>query len=51
LAQYCKGTDRIAEALEYCTRLMDYAGKEQDEAKALMRDIHSMQQCGPLIVQ
>ena len=23
---------------------MDYSGKEQDEAKALMRDIHSSQQ-------
>ena len=44
LAQFCKSSGRITDALQYCNRLMDYSGKEQDEAKALMRDIHSSQQ-------
>jgi len=31
----------LDQAEKYCSRLLDYAGKEKEEAKALLREIHS----------
>lgn len=44
LAHYWKELGQMAEAEHYCLRLLDFAGKEKEEAKALLREIHSTQQ-------
>lgn len=52
LAFYCKNKGKLDEAEMYCSRLLDFAGrvtehlftiivKEKEEAKALLREIHS----------
>jgi len=43
LAHYWKDKGKMAEAEEYCLRLLDFAGKEKEEAKALLREICSTQ--------
>ena len=42
LANYCKSHNSLEEAEIYCTRLLDFAGKEKEEAKAILREIHSV---------
>lgn len=46
LAQYLKarGGPNLAEAENFCTRLLDYPGPAKEDAKALLREIHSMRQ-------
>jgi anaphase-promoting complex subunit 8 len=41
LAQHCHQKKLWDDAERYCYRLMDYAGKEKEEAKALLRAIHA----------
>jgi len=41
LANYCKETGALAQAQQYCQRLLDLGGAEKEEAKALLRDIRS----------
>ena len=41
LANHCKDTGSLAEAQQYCSRLLDFGGQEKEEAKALLRDIKS----------
>lgn len=43
LAGHCKGAGRYADAAAYCSRLLDYPGREKEEAKALLRELHSLQ--------
>jgi anaphase-promoting complex subunit 8 len=43
LARYCLAQGHLLDAEKYATRLLDYAGKEKEEAKALLREIHSTQ--------
>eukprot|EP01126_Amoeba_proteus_P035623 TRINITY_DN3599_c0_g1_i37.p1 TRINITY_DN3599_c0_g1~~TRINITY_DN3599_c0_g1_i37.p1 ORF type:complete len:388 (+),score=57.35 TRINITY_DN3599_c0_g1_i37:513-1676(+) len=40
LAHHCKDLGQLTEAMEYCTRLLDFPSK-QEEAKALLREINS----------
>ena len=47
LANYCKDKGLLAEATEYCTRLQDFPGK-QEEAKALQRSINSLAHTQPM---
>eukprot|EP01125_Pyxidicula_operculata_P014862 TRINITY_DN5005_c0_g1_i1.p1 TRINITY_DN5005_c0_g1~~TRINITY_DN5005_c0_g1_i1.p1 ORF type:complete len:389 (-),score=46.41 TRINITY_DN5005_c0_g1_i1:143-1309(-) len=47
LAQHCREIGLLDEAEGYCNRLLDYSGKEKEEAKALLREIHSAQQFTP----
>jgi len=44
LANYCKSKNNLKEVQGYCSRLLDYNGKEKEEAKALLREIQSAQQ-------
>ncbi|MCO5606730.1 hypothetical protein L7F22_060920 [Adiantum nelumboides] len=44
LAQHCRNQNRLIEAEQYCTRLLDYGGRTKEDAKALLRDIRSVQQ-------
>lgn len=44
LAQHCRNQDLLDEAEQYCTRLLDYGGRAKEDAKALLRDIRSVQQ-------
>lgn len=48
LAQHCKSRARYTEAAAYCSRLLDYPGREKEEAKALLREIHSLQSDEPI---
>eukprot|EP01112_Ceratiomyxa_fruticulosa_P015789 TRINITY_DN4698_c0_g1_i2.p1 TRINITY_DN4698_c0_g1~~TRINITY_DN4698_c0_g1_i2.p1 ORF type:complete len:580 (+),score=95.14 TRINITY_DN4698_c0_g1_i2:51-1742(+) len=41
LATYCKNMGRYQEAEHYAERLLDFKGRENEEAKALLREIHS----------
>ncbi|GAM17299.1 hypothetical protein SAMD00019534_004740 [Acytostelium subglobosum LB1] len=41
LANYHKNIGELDQAEKYCLRLLDYAGPEKEEAKALLRDVHS----------
>ena len=41
LANYCKDSGALADAQQYCSRLLDFGGHEKEEAKALLRDIRS----------
>ena len=41
LAYYNKNCGNLEEAEQYCNKLTDFAGKEKEEAKALLREIHS----------
>eukprot|EP01132_Coremiostelium_polycephalum_P003667 gene3667-4566_t len=41
LANNCKNIGLLVEAEKYCLRLLDYAGPEKEEAKALLREIHN----------
>lgn len=43
LAHYCKDNGKMSEAEGYCLRLLDFAGKEKEEAKSLLREIYSTQ--------
>jgi anaphase-promoting complex subunit 8 len=43
LANYCKNAAKYTDAATYCSRLLDYPGKEKEEAKALLREIHALQ--------
>jgi len=42
LANHTKEKGWLKEAATYCNLLMDFTGKEKEEAKALLREIHSM---------
>eukprot|EP00249_Psilotum_nudum_P012993 c24091_g1_i3 orf=588-2054(-) len=44
LSTHCKNKNLLGEAEQYCTRLLDYGGPAKEEAKALLRDIRSVQQ-------
>ncbi|KAJ7534809.1 hypothetical protein O6H91_12G004500 [Diphasiastrum complanatum] len=44
LAMHCKNQGLLEECERYCTRLMDYGGKAKEDAKALFREIRSVQQ-------
>lgn len=44
LAQHCRNQNLLTEAEQYCTRLLDYGGPAKEDAKALLRDIRSVQQ-------
>lgn len=44
LAQHCRSQNLLVEAEQYCTRLLDYGGPAKEQAKALLRDIRSVQQ-------
>ncbi|GLC48040.1 anaphase-promoting complex component apc8 [Pleodorina starrii] len=46
LAVHCKDTGRLEEAEELCARLMDVGGPAKERAKALAREIRSLQQFG-----
>ncbi|GIL54052.1 hypothetical protein Vafri_9607 [Volvox africanus] len=46
LAVHCKDTGRLDEAEELCARLMDVGGPAKERAKALAREIRSLQQFG-----
>ena len=39
LAQFCAETGSLAEAEDYCMRLLDFGGNHREEAKMLLRDI------------
>lgn len=41
LATHCKNTGNLKDAEKYASRLLDYSGKEKEEAKALLREIQS----------
>jgi len=41
LGQYCKDKGKLRHAQQYCERLLDYTGREKEEAKALLREISS----------
>ncbi|KAF2073318.1 hypothetical protein CYY_005371 [Polysphondylium violaceum] len=41
LANHCKNTNLLNQAEKYCLRLLDYAGPEKEEAKAILIEIHS----------
>ena len=41
LANYCKNTSNLKDAEKYASRLLDYSGKEKEEAKALLREIQN----------
>jgi len=42
LAHHTKDKGWLKEAAGYCNLLLDYTGKEKEEAKALLREIHSI---------
>eukprot|EP00276_Gloeochaete_wittrockiana_P012349 CAMPEP_0184374476 /NCGR_PEP_ID=MMETSP1089-20130417/165045_1 /TAXON_ID=38269 ORGANISM="Gloeochaete wittrockiana, Strain SAG46.84" /NCGR_SAMPLE_ID=MMETSP1089 /ASSEMBLY_ACC=CAM_ASM_000445 /LENGTH=565 /DNA_ID=CAMNT_0026717491 /DNA_START=2202 /DNA_END=3899 /DNA_ORIENTATION=- len=44
LAHFCKTAGRVSDTEKYCSRLLDYAGPEKEEAKALLREMRSTQQ-------
>eukprot|EP00250_Pteridium_aquilinum_P025082 c3012_g1_i1 orf=380-2110(+) len=44
LGQHCRNQNLLVEAEQYCTRLLDYGGRAKEDAKALLRDIRSVQQ-------
>ncbi|GAQ83915.1 Anaphase-promoting complex [Klebsormidium nitens] len=48
LAAYCKNQGLLHEAEQYCTKLMDYGAPEKEEAKAILREIRSVQEHGVL---
>jgi anaphase-promoting complex subunit 8 len=41
MAGYCNERGQLQQALEYCKELIDRGGPNQEQAKAIMRDIHS----------
>ena len=43
MAQHSKDNGDLEAATRYCTRLLDYPGPEKDAAKAMMREIRSME--------
>ncbi|KAG7394702.1 Anaphase-promoting complex subunit 23 [Phytophthora boehmeriae] len=43
LASYYKQLGRFAEATIFCNRLLDMQGPEKEEAKALLREMHSLE--------
>ncbi|XP_049849365.1 anaphase-promoting complex subunit 8-like [Schistocerca gregaria] len=43
LAHYSKHTGDTQNTVAYCSRLLDFAGREKEEAKAILREIHSSQ--------
>ncbi|KAI9994819.1 hypothetical protein PInf_011657 [Phytophthora infestans] len=46
LASYYKQLGRFAEATIFCNRLLDMQGPEKEEAKALLREMHSLEASG-----
>ncbi|CAM6083310.1 unnamed protein product [Calypogeia fissa] len=44
LATHCKNQHMLEAAEHYCTRLLDYGGPAKEDAKALLREIRSVQQ-------
>uniref|UniRef100_A0A6B2L4M5 Cdc23 domain-containing protein n=1 Tax=Arcella intermedia TaxID=1963864 RepID=A0A6B2L4M5_9EUKA len=43
LAKHTKAKGWFKEAANYCNLLLDYTGKEKEEAKALLKELHSAQ--------
>ncbi|ETN19294.1 hypothetical protein, variant [Phytophthora nicotianae INRA-310] len=46
LANYYKQLGRFTEATIFCNRLLDMQGPEKEEAKALLREMHSLEAAG-----
>lgn len=44
LANHCKNIGNYKDAEKYASRLLDYSGKEKEEAKALLREIQRINQ-------
>ena len=44
LAAHCRACARLSDAEAYCMRLLDSGGQARDQAKAILRELHSEQQ-------
>ncbi len=42
LAHYCTRKGSLDEAEAFCERLLDFSGKEKEEAKTLLQELHSL---------
>jgi hypothetical protein len=47
LARHCKEIGDFDDAAKYASRLLDFSGREKEEAKSLLREIHSTQKLFP----